>query len=41
MKLLGKAENLDLLLKIFKNKEAIIPKYFYFSIEQLLNNKKF
>ena len=41
MKLVGKAENLDLLLRVFKNKEAIVPRYFYFSIKQFLNNKKF
>ncbi len=40
-KLIGKAENLDLLSKIFKNKEVIIPKYFYFSITEFLYNKNF
>ncbi len=31
-KLKGKAENLDILSKIFQNKNVVIPKYFYFTV---------
>ncbi len=39
MKLSGKAENIDLLLKVFKNDGAQIPEFFYFSIDQFNKNK--
>ena len=39
MKLSGKAENIDLLLKVFKNNGAQIPEFFYFSIDQFNKNK--
>ena len=29
-----KAENIDLLNRVFKEKNIIIPKYFYFNINQ-------
>ena len=40
MKLLGKAESLDLLYKVFKTKNLKIPDYFYFSKKNILNIKK-
>jgi|ETNmetMinimDraft_33_1059910.scaffolds.fasta_scaffold03351_3 phosphohistidine swiveling domain-containing protein len=39
MKLKGKAENLDILVKIFKRSNIKIPKYFYFSIKEYKKSK--
>ena len=41
MKLIGKAENIDLLNRVFKEKNIIIPKYFYFNINQFRKKKNF
>ena len=40
MKLLGKAESLDLLYKVFKTKNLKIPDYFYFSKKKYFRSKK-
>ena len=41
MKLIGKAENIDLLNRVFKEKNIIIPKYFYLKINQFIKKKIF
>ena len=38
MKLRGKAENLDVLVKIFQGSNIKIPKYFYFSKKKYKNS---
>ena len=40
MKLLGKAESLDLLYKVFKTKNLKIQDYFYFSKKKYFKSKK-